>query len=274
MEVIIVKNSQAVAQYATYLISLLLHYKPAAVLGLATGTTPVPTYQHLIKLNQQGELSFKDVTTFNLDEYIGLEADSPHSYRSFMNRELFDHININKQRTFLPECRPGADPRKVGPQYEQQIVTSGGIDLQLLGIGSNGHIGFNEPSSSLGSRTRVKTLTKRTIDDNSRLFAEGEFQPHMAITMGIATILDARRILLMATGSHKATAIQQAIEGPISAMQPATALQHHQRVRVIIDEDAAAGLRHREYYRWVHSQNESITEEHGGSANVDPWFYS
>ena len=274
MEVIIVKDEQEVASYAAQIIELLLQYKPSAILGLATGSTPIPTYKYLIHRYKLGKISFKDTTTFNLDEYIGLGAESLHSYRSFMNCQLFDHIDINKERTYLPECGKSHDPRKVGPQYEQKIVSCGGIDLQLLGIGTNGHIGFNEPSSSLGSRTRVKTLTKATIEDNSRLFAEDEYQPHMAITMGIATILDARRILLMATGEQKAEAIRQAIEGPIGAMQPASALQQHQRVRVIIDEAAASHLKHGQYYRWVKHQNDSINAEHGGSADVDPWFYN
>ncbi|WP_317931075.1 glucosamine-6-phosphate deaminase [Halioxenophilus sp. WMMB6] len=274
MEVFIFKDSQQVAEYAADMICNLLDFKSRAVLGLATGTTPIATYEVLINRFRAGQISFKRVTSFNLDEYIGLQSSSPHSYRSFMNKHLFDTIDIDPARTYLPECSPGQDPRSVGPDYEQRIVAAGGIDLQLLGIGGNGHIGFNEPGSSLGSRTRVKVLTQRTFEDNSRLFNEGDFQPHMAVTMGIATILDARRILLLATGEHKAAAIKDTVEGAISAMHPATVLQQHQRVRVILDEAAASQLEHLDYYQWVQLQNDSIAAKHGGSADEDPWFHN
>ncbi len=274
MEVIILPDSQQVAGYSADIVATMLSHKPTAVLGLATGSTPIVLYQQLIRRFRAGQLSFRDVTSFNLDEYIGLAPDSPHSYRSFMNRHLFDAIDIDLARTYLPECGLDQDPRQVGPAYERLIAACGGIDLQILGIGSNGHIGFNEPSSSLGSRTRVKTLTRRTIEDNSRLFQPGEFQPDMAITMGIATIMEARRILLLATGANKAAAIRAAVEGPIGARHPATVLQQHQRVRVILDEAAASELEQTDYYRWVHQQSESISSRHGGSADADPWFHS
>jgi glucosamine-6-phosphate deaminase len=156
----------------------------------------------------------------------------------------------------------------VGPLYEQKILAAGGIDLQIMGIGVNGHIGFNEPSSSLNSRTRVKTLTRQTVEDNSRLFSAAEFQPKLAITMGIGTIMDARRILLLATGGNKADAVGKMVEGPLTAMCPASVLQMHQRVTVILDEAAAGGLRNRDYYDWAYLQNESLKDRFGRSNDL------
>jgi len=180
-----------------------------------------------------------------------------------MNREFFDRIDIVKTNTFLPSCEQGQNPRLVGPQYEAKILKAGGIDLQMMGIGVNGHIGFNEPSSSLRSRTRVKTLTKQTLKDNSRLFTSDEFQPKLAITMGIASIMDARRILLLATGENKAEVVREMVEGPISAMCPASILQMHEHVSVLLDESAAAGLSNRDYYDWTYLQNESLKHRFG-----------
>lgn len=194
MEVYILPGSEQVAHKAADIVRDMLAARPAAVLGLATGSTPVSLYRELVVRHRAGEFSFAGVTTFNLDEYIGLEPGSSLSYRRFMNEHLFKSIDINPDNTFLPECLPGDDPRSVGPVYEKAIADCGGIDLQVLGIGVNGHIGFNEPSSSLGSRTRVKTLAQRTMQDNSRLLKDGESQPGLAITMGIGTIMDARGI--------------------------------------------------------------------------------
>ena len=272
MEVIVFDNSEQVAATAADMVCEMVSIKPNAVLGLATGSTSIALYRNLIQRYRLGALSCKEVTTFNLDEYLGIAPDNPQSYRHFMAQHLFDHVDIDRHNTHLPECPPGIDPRAVGPAYEEKIRRRGGIDLQILGIGSNGHIGFNEPTSSLGSRTRVKTLARGTIEDNGKLFRHGEFQPHMAITMGIATILDARRILLLATGEHKAAAVRAAVEGAISAMHPASVLQQHPRVRVIVDAAAASQLTLRDYFRWVHEQNASIAAKHGGSADADPWF--
>jgi glucosamine-6-phosphate deaminase len=274
MEVIIVPNADDAAQESASVIVNMLHHKPGAVLGLATGSTPIAMYRELVALCSEGHLSFADVSTFNLDEYIGLQRSSHLRYRHFMAEHLFNHIDIDPENTHFPECPEGQDPRTVGPGYEQAIAKLGGIDLQVLGLGANGHIGFNEPSSSLGSRTRVKTLAPRTIEDNSRLLMEGETQPELALTMGIGTIMDARRIMLLATGEHKAQAIAEAIEGAISAMHPASILQTHQRVRVIIDEAAASELQHRDYYRWVKQQSDAIASKHGGSGDDDPWFHT
>ena len=263
MEVIIVKNADDVAENAAKRIGELLAKKPDAIFGLATGGTPIALYRCLVAMHQRHELSFKAATSFNLDEYIGIEPDSRQSYRSFMNEHLFRKIDIDLANTHLPECPEGENPRVVGVAYEKKIAAAGGIDLQILGIGSNGHIGFNEPSSSLASRTRVKTLTQRTVLDNSRLFDAGEFQPQLAITMGIATIMEARHILLLATGAQKAASVRKTIEGPITAMCPASALQLHQHTAVILDEAAASELEESDYYRWVDLKHEPLVAKHG-----------
>ena len=263
MEIIILKNVESVAAMGGELVAELLRVQPAAVLGMATGSTQLALYRYLVGKYVEGDISFRQTTSFNLDEYMGVAADNPQSYRAYMNREFFERIDIDKRKTFLPYCGEGENPRLVGPRYEQKIVDAGGIDLQLMGIGVNGHIGFNEPSSSLNSRTRVKTLTKQTLKDNSRLFSKEEFQPKLAITMGIATILEARRVLLLATGESKAVAVSEMVEGPVSAMCPASVLQMHERVTVLLDEAAAAGLRNRDYYDWVCRQNESLQDRFG-----------
>lgn len=263
MEVIILKNAEEVAQTAAELLEALLRSKPEAVLGLATGNTPLALYRRLVADHLDGRVSFKHTTSFNLDEYLGVAADNVQSYRSYMDRELFDQVDIDKSRTFLPVCTDQENPRVAGALYEAQIQAAGGIDLQVLGIGANGHIGFNEPSSSLASRTRVKTLTRQTLKDNSRLFAENEFQPKLALTMGIATIMDARKTLLLATGESKSAAVAKMIEGPITAMCPASVLQMHQHATILLDEQAAAKLQNRDYYDWANEQNEALHDRFG-----------
>ena len=258
MEIIILKDAEKVAALGAKLVSELLRVLPAAVLGLATGSTQLALYRQLVKRHVKNGMTFRQVSSFNLDEYLGISADNPQSYRAYMDRELFDQIDIDKRNTHLPFCEEGENPVLVGPRYEKKIKEAGGIDLQLMGLGANGHIGFNEPSSSLSSRTRVKTLTQQTNKDNSRLFAETEFQPKLAITMGIATIMDARKILLLATGESKAEAVSKMVEGPVSAMCPASILQMHQHVTVLLDEAAAVRLENREYYDWTYLQNESL----------------
>lgn len=263
MEIIILENADSVAALGAQRITELVSKKPNAVLGLATGSTPIAMYQHLVALYKQQQISFRDLTTFNLDEYIGIEAESPQSYRSFMNRELFDQVDIEITNTYLPTCETGQNPRQVGEEYERAILDTGGIDLQILGIGTNGHIGFNEPTSSLSSRTRVKTLTQATVADNSRLFSKAEFQPHLAMTMGIATIMDARRTILLATGESKAEAVQKSIEGPLTASCPASALQMHQHATFVLDEAAASKLNYSSYYQWTAKENEPLIEQYG-----------
>lgn len=260
MEVIIVDSSDQVAQVCADLVIELLQRKPAAVLGLATGVTPIATYQRLIAACAQKKASFADVTTFNLDEYLGIDAQHPYSYRRFMSEQFFSKIDIDPARTFLPDGL-SRNPRAEGRRFEALISAAGGIDLQILGIGRNGHIGFNEPGSSLASRTRIKTLTPQTRNDNfnGRL----DDAPLHAITMGIGTILDARHVLLMANGEHKAQAIRDTVEGPITAMCPASALQQHPRVTVVIDPGAASLLQHQDYYRWAHQQNLTLKQRFG-----------
>jgi len=268
MEIIILKDPDSVTGMGAELVAELVRVSPAAVLGLATGSTQLALYRKLVASFRAGEISFKSTTTFNLDEYLGVTPGNPQSYRAYMRRELFDQVDIDPGRTFLPECGEGQNPVLVGPEYEKKIAAAGGIDLQVLGIGANGHIGFNEPSSSLNSRTRVKTLTRQTVEDNSRLFSADEFQPRLAVTMGIATIMGARRILLLATGANKAGAVASMAEGPVTAMCPASILQMHERVTVLLDEAAASGLQNRDYYDWTHQQNESLKARFGRSHDV------
>jgi glucosamine-6-phosphate deaminase len=257
MKVVILENEKQVASYGADIIKQQLVDKPQSVLGLATGSTPLMLYQLLIEQCTRGELSFRGVTTFNLDEYLGLSGDHPQSYRFFMNQNLFDHIDIDPANTFVPDGA-AADPRATARDYESKITAAGGIDMQLLGIGYNGHIGFNEPSSSLGSRTRVKTLTARTIADNARFFQGGEYQPHLSITMGIGTILDARNIALLATGQSKAIAVKNTVEGPVSASCPASALQLHQTTTLIVDEAAASALEDPEFFKHIERENQLL----------------
>jgi glucosamine-6-phosphate deaminase len=262
MEVIIVKTPEDVALRGADICCRFIEAKPNAVLGLATGSTPVSLYEELIRRNKNQKISFRQVKTFNLDEYVGLSPNHPQSYRHFMDTGFFNHIDIDKKNTFIPEGNTN-DPRLVGAVYEQKIKQAGGIDLQILGVGRNGHIGFNEPTSSLYSRTRIKTLAESTIRDNSRFFKPGENQPGLGITMGIGTILEAKKIILLATGPSKVEAVAAAVEGPLTAMCPASALQLHPHITMIIDEAAAEKLKLKSYYYWVLSQQEKIERELG-----------
>jgi glucosamine-6-phosphate deaminase len=228
----------------------LVRRKPACVLGLATGGTPLGMYRELIRMHQQEALDFSQVTTFNLDEYVGLGPTHPQSYRHFMQENLFQHINILPERTYVPDGR-ALDFEAFCRQYEQRIADAGGIDLQVLGIGSDGHIAFNEPGSSLGSRTRLKTLASETIRDNARFFGGQEKVPRLAVTMGVGTILESRRCLLLALGEAKARAVRDAVEGPMTAQVTASALQMHREVIAVIDEPAAGLLARRDYYAEV-----------------------
>jgi glucosamine-6-phosphate deaminase len=238
MQIVILATAKEAAQYGCSVFIRQLQHKPGSVLGLATGSTPLALYQQLVHACQQHQLSFAKAKTFNLDEYQGLAAAHPQSYHYFMQQHLFDHIDITSQNTaFLNGIAANFDVEC--QQYEQLITNAGGIDLQLLGLGRNGHIGFNEPCSGLHSRTRIQSLTPATIADNARFFNAGEYQPHSAITMGIATILEARTILLLATGVSKASAVKAMIDGPLTEACPASALQFHPQVTVVLDAAAA-----------------------------------
>jgi len=247
MEIIIQPTAEAATSIAARIIARLLREKPNAVLGLATGSTPVLLYRELIAM----KLDWRQVTTFNLDEYVGLDAAHPQSYHSFMWENLFRHINIAKKNIHIPDGMTKDIP-KFCATYEKQIKAAGGIDLQVLGIGTDGHIGFNEPTSSLASRTRIKTLTQQTRKDNARFFGSEDAVPHHVITMGIGTIMEARQNLLLAFGKGKARAIAEAVEGPITAMSPASILQMHPVAKLCLDQGAASRLKRANYYQWVY----------------------
>ena len=250
MRVIIEKDYKSMSQRAAQFVAELVRSKPNCVLGLATGSTPEGLYEELIRMNREEGLDFSQVTTFNLDEYYGLPPDHEQSYNYFMEEKLFKHLNPRPKATHVPNGL-AKDPVAYCEQYEQMIRDAGGIDLQVLGIGRDGHIAFNEPGSSLGSRTRLKTLTKETIEDNSRFFDSPDEVPRFAITMGVGTILEARRCMLLANGKKKAPVVRLAIEGPICSSVTASALQLHRDAIFILDEEAASELERKEYYQHV-----------------------
>jgi len=254
LRLVILPNSDDVAEFSCDLFARQLTQKPNSVLGLATGSSPTSLYKKLIARQQIGEFSFSQVTSFNLDEYVGIGGEHNQSYRYFMNEKLFNHVDIDKARTFVPNGNAKNTVQEC-KRYEQMISLAGGIDLQLLGIGTNGHIGFNEPLSSLSSRTRVKTLTKSTIDANSRFFGSDESQPTDSMTMGIGTILDSRQVVMLATGAHKAEAVKGCVEGPVSASCPASALQLHEHAVVVVDEAAAELLTMKDYAIWAETRH-------------------
>lgn len=247
MEIIIQPTAEAATSVAARVIARLLQEKPNAVIGLATGSTPLLLYRALIEM----KLDWNRVTTFNLDEYIGLPKEHPQSYYSFMWENLFRHLNIAPENVHIPDGN-AKDIPSFCAAYEQRIRSAGGIDLQVLGIGTDGHIGFNEPTSSLASRTRIKTLTPQTRQDNARFFASLDEVPTHCITMGIGTIMEARQNLMLAFGANKAHAIAEAVEGPITSINPASILQMHPDAKFCLDLDAAAELQRAEYYRWVY----------------------
>lgn len=248
MRVIIEADAAGAAATAANLIAAVVRQKTDAVLGLATGGTPVSCYQALIEMHRRDGLDFSQVRTFNLDEYVGLAATHPQSYHCFMQEQLFAHVNLQPAHCRIPDG-VADDLAQACADYEAAIRRAGGIDLQLLGIGTDGHIAFNEPGSSLASRTRVKHLTSETIRDNARFFGDEDSVPRMAVTMGVGTILEASRCLLLATGSNKAEAVRAAVEGPVTATVTASALQLHPNVVIVLDEAAAGQLERLEYYK-------------------------
>ncbi len=234
--------------------------KPGCVLGLATGSTPIGLYKELIRMSREEGLDFSRVTTFNLDEYYGLGPEHDQSYRYFMEKNLFAELKTRPKKTHVPDGL-AKDPETYCEQYEQMIKDAGGIDLQVLGIGRDGHIAFNEPSSSLGSRTRLKTLTEETIQDNARFFASLDEVPRFALTMGVATIFEARRCILMASGVKKAKVVHEAIEGPISSQVTASALQLHRDTIVVLDQEAGCELDRIDYYKHVERMRADLMEK-------------
>ena len=226
---------------AANIISAQIIMKPDCVLGLATGSSPVGTYKQLIEWYNKNDLDFSEVTSINLDEYKGLSPEDPQSYRYFMNTHLFDHVNIDKNRTFVPDGL-ATDPEKACAEYNANIIKQGGIDLQLLGIGPNGHIGFNEPADHFEAGTHCVDLTDATIQANKRFFASEEDVPRKAYTMGIGNIMRAKSILLVANGKNKAKALAAALKGPVTPQCPASILQFHPNAIIVADEDAMSEL--------------------------------
>ena len=250
MEVIIQPTKDSAASLVARVIAKEIRAHTNLVLGLATGKTMECVYRHLVRMHREEKLDFSLCRTFNLDEYVGLFPSDPNSYRHYMDEHLFRHVNIDPRNTHLPNGL-ASDLDEECRRYEALIQRAGGIDLQLLGIGKAGHIGFNEPLSALRSRTRVKALTPTTLRQNAPAFGGEEKVPRRAITMGVGTIIEARRCILLATGGSKADVIAQAVEGPITSMVTATALQLHARCTVVVDEEAGAKLKEKEYYRWI-----------------------
>ena len=231
----------SMSRKAANIISAQVIMKPDCVLGLATGSTPIGTYKQLIEWYNKGDLDFSRVTSVNLDEYKGLSGDNDQSYRYFMSHNFFDHININKSRTFVPD---GTDPdsEHACARYNEIIREVGGIDLQLLGLGHNGHIGFNEPGSAFEKETHCVDLTERTIEANKRFFEKEEDVPRQAYTMGIKTIMQAKKILLVVSGEDKAEIVKTAFQGPVTPAVPASILQLHNDVTIVADEAALSKM--------------------------------
>jgi len=240
MQIHVYQNQALAAEAAATLIASQIMSKPDTVLGLPTGSTPVLTYCELIRMNREGVVDFSKVTTFNLDEYVGLDGDHPQSYRYFMNDNLFNHINIDKANTHVP-CGIG-DVEANAIAYEEAIAAAGGIDLQFMGIGRNGHIGFNEPSDAYTDGTSIIELTESTIDANKRFFDSADEVPRKAISMGVGTIMRARKNLLIATGADKAEAVRTLVKGKISPNLPASALRMHANAIIVLDSAAASLL--------------------------------
>lgn len=241
MKLVIVKDYDDLSKQAARLIADEVTRRPATILGLATGGTPVGMYRELIAIHQKEGVDFSQASSFNLDEYVGLPGTHPQSYRTYMDENLFSHINLPADKTNIPR----GDVKDLGAEckrYEQAIVAAGGIDIQVLGIGNNGHIGFNEPGSTKDTTTRVVQLTDSTIEANARYFDTVEEVPTQAVSMGIQTILGAKKIILLASGKAKAEAVQRMLEGEATPDVPASLLQQHPDVTVIVDEEAASAL--------------------------------
>ncbi len=249
MEVIITRDPDEIASIGADAFCHLLNRKPDAVLGLATGSSPLAIYDELVRRHEAGTVSFARAQAFTLDEYVGLPADHPQRYRNVIATELTDRIDIDPDRVHGPDGLAEDIPAACAA-YEEAIAAAGGVDLQILGIGTDGHVAFNEPGSSLASRTRIKTLTAQTRADNARFFGDDpDAVPRHCLTQGLATIMEARHLLLVATGRAKSEAIHHLVEGAVSAMWPATILQHHPKVTVLVDDAAASRLALSDYYR-------------------------
>ena len=250
MEVVIRPNAEIATELVARMIARKLRDNPRLVMGLATGRTMESVYARLVEMHRETGLDFSACCTFNLDEYVGLSDQHLNSYRHYMNQHLFQKVNIDLKNTHLPNGL-ASDLKAECLDYETLIIKHGGIDLQLLGIGLNGHLGFNEPLSAFNSRTRVKGLSPTTRQQNALLFEHPDQVPHSAITMGVGTILDCRRCILLATGEEKAEIVAKAVEGPITSMISATALQLHPACTLVLDEAAGSRLKEASYYQWM-----------------------
>ncbi len=250
MEVVICPDQAHVGAVAADRVIAQLEGKQTPVLGLATGSSPLNLYAELERRAAAGDVDFSHALGFALDEYVGLDPEHPLSYRQTIDRTVVRPLGMNPNRVRVPNGF-AADLQEAAEEYEAAMREAGGVDVQILGIGSNGHIGFNEPTSSFSSRTRVKTLTQQTRDDNARFFAEGETVPTHCVTQGLGTIMDAHNLVMVASGENKADIVAAMIEGPVSAMCPASILQFHRRAFVIIDEAAASKLQYADYFRHV-----------------------
>ncbi len=252
MEIIIQPDSETASFVAARIVARTVREKPNAVIGFATGRTPLALYRHLVRMHAEEGLDFSRVTTFNLDEYVGIPVDHPASFHRYMEEHVFGPLDIPRDRVHMPDGLAEDIPATC-ERYEEEIRAAGGIDIQILGIGTNGHVGFNEPTSSQASRTRIKTLTPQTRHDDAAPFGGIERVPQHVITMGLGTIMDSRRCLLLAFGARKAEAVAAMAEGPVTAMVPASILQMHPSTVAVIDREAAANLRFREYYETVYA---------------------
>lgn len=251
MEVIVLPSPIDVGRLAARKIAQLVKGKPAAVIGLATGSSPLAIYAELAASVRAGSLDASRASGFALDEYVGIAEEHPQSYAAVLHREVTEPLGLDPSRVRVPDGR-ASDLDAACQAYEAAIRDAGGVDLQILGIGANGHIGFNEPTSSFGSRTRLKTLAPRTRADNARFFDSTDEVPAHCLTQGLGTIMEARELLLVAQGSRKAAAVAAAVEGPVSSMCPASILQFHPQASVIVDEDAAGRLTLTDYYRYTY----------------------
>ncbi|MBO9051445.1 glucosamine-6-phosphate deaminase [Curtobacterium flaccumfaciens] len=252
MEIIILPTPDEVGRVAAAKIASVVAKKPSAVIGLATGSSPQGIYTDLQRRVQAGEISFAEARGFALDEYVGIPLEHPESYAAVIARDVVAPLGFDASRVRVPDGR-AADLEFAAKEYDAAIRAAGGIDVQILGIGANGHIGFNEPTSSFASRTRIKTLAPSTRDANARFFDSPEQVPTHCMTQGLGTILEARELVLVAQGASKAAAVAAAIEGPLSSFVPGSALQLHEHATVVVDEEAAAGLQLAEYYRYTYA---------------------
>lgn len=251
MQVIIVDSPDDVGRTAAAMVAQVIDRRSDAVLGLATGSSPLAIYAELARRVRTGECDCSGVRAFALDEYVGLPADHPENYRSVIRRTVVEPLRLNPSLVHVPDGN-AADLAAACDAYEAKIHEIGPVDIQILGIGANGHIGFNEPSSSFGSRTRIKTLAPVTRADNARFFASADQVPTHCLTQGLGTILDARQLLLVAQGAHKADAVAKMVEGPVSSMCPGSALQFHAKATVVVDGAAASLLQLADYYRYTY----------------------